>query len=68
MLPPTSDIAMLWWQPTLVAYPKLLIQGNWDEFVNQLNVYFRQPYLAQASEHALHTLKMYDTNIQQVHD
>ena len=35
-----SNIAMLWWQPTLVAYPKPLIQGDWGEFVDQLNVYF----------------------------
>ena len=48
-----SDITMLWWQPTLVAYPKPSIQGDWGEFVDQLNVYFGQPDLAQASKHAL---------------
>ena len=51
---------MLWWQPTLVTHPKLSIQVDWGEFINQLNIYFRQPDLAQASEHALCTLKMYD--------
>ena len=45
-----SDIAMLLWQPTLVAYPELSIWGDWGEFVDQLNVYFRQPNLAQASK------------------
>src|SRR5882724_3048297 len=47
------DIAMLWWQPTLVAYPEPSIQGDWGEFVDHLNVYFGQPYLAQASKCAL---------------
>jgi len=55
-----SGIAMIWWQPTLVTYPKLLIWGNWGEFVDQLNIYFRQPNWAQASKHALCVLKMYD--------
>src|SRR5882724_3049422 len=55
-----SDITMLWWQPTLVTYPEPSIQGDWGEFVNQLNIYFGQPNLAQASEHALCALKMYD--------
>src|SRR5882724_7246725 len=51
---------MLWWQPTLVTYPKPLIRGDWGEVVNQLNVYFRQPDLAQASKCTLCVLKMYD--------
>src|SRR5882724_8919024 len=51
---------MLWWQPTLVAYPKLSIWGDWGEFVDKLNVYFGQPDLAQASKCALCALKMYD--------
>src|SRR5882724_8862238 len=51
---------MLWWQPTLVAYPEPSIRGDWGEFVDQLNMYFGQPDLAQASERALRTLKMYD--------
>jgi len=55
-----SDIAMLWWQPTLVAFPEPSIRGDWGEFVDQLNVYFGQPDLAQASERALRALKMYD--------
>jgi len=49
---------MLWWQPTLVAYPEPLIQGDWGEFFDQLNVYFGQPNLAQASKCALCALKM----------
>src|SRR5882724_8578787 len=36
-----SDIAMLWWQPILVAFPELSIRYDWGEFVNQLNTYFR---------------------------
>ena len=55
-----SDIAMLWWQPTLVVYPKPLIQGDWGEFVDQLNIYFGQPDLAQVSKCTLHILKMQD--------
>jgi len=55
-----SNIAMLWWQPTLVAYPKPLIQGDWGEFVDQLNVYFGQPNLEQASEFTLCALKMHN--------
>ena len=51
---------MLWWQPILVTYPKLSIHSNWGEFVDQLNTYFGQPILAQASECALCALKMYD--------
>src|SRR5882724_6555021 len=54
------DIAMLWWQPTLVVYPKPLIQGDWGEFVDQLNVYFGQLDLAQGSKCALHALKMHN--------
>ena len=55
-----SNIAMLWWQPTLVAYPKPSIQGDWGEFVDQLNVYFGQPDLAQASEFAPSALKIHN--------
>ena len=51
---------MLWWQLILVAYHKLLIHNDWGEFVNQLNTYFGQPNLTQASEHALCALKMQD--------
>ena len=54
-----SDIAMLWWQPTLVTYPEPLIWGNWGEFIDQLNIYFGQPNLAQASKCTLHVLKIY---------
>ena len=36
------------------------MRNDWGEFVNQLNTYFGQPNLAQASECALRALKMYD--------
>ena len=55
-----TDIAMLWWQPILVTFPEPSIHNDWGEFFNQLNTYFGQPNLAQASERALCTLKMYD--------
>jgi len=51
---------MMWWQLILVAFPEPSIWNDWGEFVDQLNTYFGQPDLAQASERALHTLKMYD--------
>jgi len=54
------DIAMLWWQPILIIKPEPLIWGDWGEFVDWLNVYFGKPNLAQASKHALCTLKMQD--------
>src|SRR5882724_3598034 len=55
-----SKITMLWWQPTLATHPEPLIWGDWGEFVDQLNVYFGQPDLAQASKCMLPTLKMHD--------
>src|SRR5882672_9532958 len=55
-----SDIAMLWWQPNLVLDPKPSICSDWSEFVEQLNVFFGKPDLAQASKCALRTLKMQD--------
>src|SRR5882724_2118536 len=51
---------MLWWQLILVAFPEPSIHNDLGEFVDQLNTYFGQPNLAQASERALRTLKMYD--------
>src|SRR5882672_9799567 len=54
------DIAMLWWQPNLVLDPEPSICRNWSEFIEQLNIFFGQPNLAQASERALHALKMQD--------
>src|SRR5882672_2155473 len=54
------DIAMLWWQPNLVLDPEPSIHSDWSEFVEQLNVFFGQPDLAQASECTLHILKMQD--------
>ena len=53
---------MLWWQLILVAYPEPSIHGNWGEFVNQLNTYFGQPNMAQASEHALKMQDYKDVN------
>ena len=50
-----SDIAMLWWQPILVTFPEPSIHNNWGEFVDQLNTYFGQPNMAQASECAIHS-------------
>src|SRR5882724_9590279 len=55
-----SDIAILWWQPILVAFPEPSICNDWGEFFDQLNTYFGKPNLAQASEHALRTLMMYN--------
>ena len=40
---------MLWWQPNLVLDPEPSIRSDWSEFVEQLNVFFGQPDLAQAS-------------------
>jgi len=51
---------MLWWQPNLVLEPEPSIRNDWSEFVEQLNVFFGQPDLAQASERALCALKMQD--------
>jgi len=54
-----SNIAMLWWQPILVAFPEPSICSDWGEFVDQLNMYFGQPDLAQPPN-ALCALKMQD--------
>src|SRR5882724_9474704 len=51
---------MLWWQMILVAFPKPSIHNDWGEIFDQLNMYFGQPDLAQASERALCALKMQD--------
>jgi len=40
--------------------PEPSIHNDWGVFVNQLNTYFGQPDLAQASECTLHALKMQD--------
>src|SRR5882672_3043092 len=55
-----SAIAMLWWQPNLMLDPKPMIQSDWGEFVEQLNIFFGKPDLAQASECTLCALKMQD--------
>jgi len=51
---------MLWWQLILVTFPEPSICNDWGEFVDQLNTYFGQPNLAQASKCALCALKMQD--------
>src|SRR5882672_3496797 len=51
---------MLWWQPYLILNPEPIVQSDWGEFVEQLNSFFGQPNLAQASECTLHSLKMQD--------
>src|SRR5882672_1282667 len=51
---------MLWWQPNLVLNPEPSIHSDWSEFFEQLNIFFGQPDLAQASERALRALKMQD--------
>jgi len=43
----TFDIAMLWWQAQLVLDPETLDPRDWSEFVEQLNIFFGQPNLAQ---------------------
>src|SRR5467141_3437220 len=55
-----SEIAVLWWRPNLILDPEPSIRSDWSEFVEQLNVFFGQPDLAQASECALRALKMQD--------
>src|SRR5467141_5342257 len=55
-----SDIAMLWWQPNLILDPEPSIRSDWSEFVEQLNVFFGKPDLAQASKRTLRGLKMQD--------
>src|SRR5882672_5798087 len=51
---------MLWWQPNLILDPEPSIHNDWSEFVEQLNVFFGQPKLAQASKCTLRALKMQD--------
>jgi len=55
-----TNIAMLWWQPHLIAQPEPSIHSTWNKFVAELNNLFGQPDISQASECALHTLKMQD--------
>ena len=57
-----SEIALLWWQPHLMAFPEPLIQSNWGEFVVELNKLFGEPDMAQASERALRSLKMQENH------
>src|SRR5882672_10290200 len=51
---------MLLWQPNLILDPEPSIRSDWSEFVEQLNIFFVQPDLAQASEYTLRALKMQD--------
>ena len=48
-----SEIALLWWQPHLMAFPEPSIQSNWGEFVVKLDKLFGKPDMAQASERTL---------------
>ena len=57
-----SRIALLWWQPNLMAFPEPPICSDWAEFVSELNKLFGEPNLSQASEHALHSLKMQENH------
>ena len=52
------ETALLWWQPNLMGVPKPPIHSDWAEFVSELDKLFGEPYLAQALECALHSLKM----------
>ena len=48
-----SKIALLWWQPNLMADPEPPIRSDWAEFISELDKLFGEPDLAQALEHAL---------------
>jgi len=48
-----TDMAMLWWQPHLIAQLE-------PEFMVELNNLFGQPDIIQASKRALHALKRQD--------
>src|SRR5882724_5703454 len=61
-----SDIAMMWWQLILVAFPEPSIWNNWGEFVDQLNTYFGQPNLAQGPPNVPQDVQ--PSTCQQVHD
>ena len=57
-----SEIALLWWQPNLMADPEPPIRSDWAKFVSELDKLFGEPNLTQASEHALHSLKMQENH------
>ena len=57
-----SEIALLWWQPNLMADPEPPIRSDWAEFISELDKLFREPDLAQASERALQSLKMQENH------
>ena len=57
-----SEIALLWWQLNLMAFPKPPIRSDWAEFVSKLDKLFGEPDLAQALERALHSLKMQENH------
>src|SRR5882724_13520437 len=61
MLPPTSPTSPCSGGSPLLSHNlNHQFRAIWGEFVDQLNIYFRQPNLAQASEHTLRALKMYN--------
>ena len=53
-----SEIALLWWQLNLMAFPEPPIHSDWAKFVSKLNKLFGEPDLAQALERALRSLKI----------
>ena len=57
-----SEIALLWWQLNLMAFPEPPIHRDWAEFVSELNKLFGEPDLTQASERALCSLKMQENH------
>src|SRR6266481_6525332 len=57
-----SEIALLWWQPNLMAYPKPPIQSDWAKFIAELNKLFGKPDLTQSSECALRALTMQENH------
>src|SRR6266481_3656988 len=57
-----SEIALLWWQPNLVAYPEPPIWSDWAEFITELDKLFCEPNLTQSSECALRALTMQENH------
>ena len=57
-----SEIALLWWQPHLMAFSEPSIRSNWGELVIELDKLFGEPDMAQASERALRSLKMQENH------
>ncbi len=57
-----SEIALLWWQPNLMAYPEPPIRSDWAEFIAELDKLFGEPDLTQSSERALRALTMQENH------